>query len=106
VVGRRIDEGWWAYEVKRAATELDPEPRPAPEPMSRHRLARLTADLPRCAQRARSLHGGDFKVAWPTRKQAEEVAVFTRGHAYRCQLVAPAIGEHWHVSSSRKKGRR
>lgn len=77
-----------------------------PPPMSRARIAELSRELPRCAQRSRAAHGGDSKVAWPNQNLAGEVAKFLGVHAYECKLPAPAIGQHWHMSTSKKKRKR
>jgi hypothetical protein len=69
------------------------------------RIAELSRSLPRCAQRSRAHHGGDSKVAWPTGALADEVARFLGGSAYRCKLPAPAIGEHWHLTTKKKRRR-
>lgn len=103
VYGRRIDVNWWAYEVRQVGS---PAPvKKDPVPMSRDRIAELSRDLPRCAQRARSFHGGNSKVAWPNARVAGQVAEFLGGSAYQCQLPAPAIGKHWHVTSKKRKRR-
>lgn len=120
VRGWQVEPGWWAYQVSkhpsgrflRYVATLDEmvhrrSPGPSkPQPMTRGRIAELSARLPRCAQRARSLHGGDSKVAWPSKGMAWEVASALGHHAYPCDLPAPAIGEHWHTSrSKRRRGR-
>jgi hypothetical protein len=103
IYGRRIEPGWWAYDVR---IVKGPEPAgKAPVPMSRDRIAELSRSLPRCAQRSRAHHGGDSKVAWPTGALADEVARFLGGSAYRCKLPAPAIGEHWHLTTKKKRRR-
>lgn len=103
IVGRQIEPHWWAYDV-RIIKELPPVKKTEP-PMSAARVAELAAGMPRCAQRARSRHGGDSKVAWTSQHLATRVAVFL-GHAvYECQLPAPAIGRHWHTSTKKKKRR-
>jgi hypothetical protein len=101
VYGRRVEQGWWAYEVghvKEAPPAKVPEP-----PMSRALVATLARDMPRCAQRARSHHGGDFKVAWTSQHLATRVAVFLGHTVYQCQLPAPAIGRHWHTSTKKRR---
>lgn len=103
VYGRRIDENWWAYEVVHI---IGPRSvRKAPVPITRERVAELSRDLPRCAQRALAHHGGNSKVAWPNAGVAAQVARCLGGSAYRCQLPAPAIGEHWHVTSRKRRKR-
>lgn len=101
IVGRRIEPDWWAYDV-RHAKELPP-PKKAEPPMSVSRIAELAAGMPRCAQRARANHGGDSKVAWTSQHLATRVAVFLGHTVYRCQLPAPAIGQHWHTSTKKKR---
>lgn len=104
VRGYRIEEGWYAYRVVKVAR---PQPAPpVPEPMTRERIAELSAQLPRCAQRSRANHGGNSKVAWPSYALADEVAAFLGFYAYECPLAAPAIGEHWHTSTSKKGSKR
>lgn len=100
--GRRIEQDWWAYDVSHAAKEPPPVKEPQP-PMSRARIAEMSVSLPRCAQRARAAHGGGSKVAWPSQAMAWKVAAFLGKHAYQCELPAPAIGQHWHVSTSKRK---
>jgi len=108
VTGRQVEPGWWAYSAKKIGTELVGLPArlrgAAGQMLTRAHIAELAPQLPRCVQRARERHGGGTKVAWPSRALAERVAETVGGSAYRCQLSAPAIGEHWHVTS--RKGRR
>lgn len=104
VVGRRIEPHWWAYDVRTIPGERkDLKPRRGGAPLSVARIAELARDMPRCAQRARSHHGGDSKVAWTSRHMATQVAVFLGHTAYQCQLPAPAIGRHWHTSTKKKR---
>lgn len=104
IVGRRIEPHWWAYDVRTVPGERkDLKPKEAEEPLSVALVARITRDLPKCAQRARSRRGGDFKVAWTDHVQAVKVAVFLGQVVYECQLPAPAIGRHWHLSTKKKK---
>jgi hypothetical protein len=102
--GRRIAPGWWTYEaVKVSRAVAAPAPRRMPpQPMTKQRIAALAATLPRCAQRGRVEHGGGTKVAWP-RRLAWPVANTLGQYAYPCELPAPALGEHWHTSKSRKR---
>lgn len=103
IVGRRIEQDWWAYDVRH-----DPGPPPVKEPeppMSVDRVAELARDMPRCAQRARAYHGGDSKVAWTSQHLATRVAVFLGHTVYQCQLPAPAIGRHWHTSTKKRRRR-
>lgn len=103
VVGRRIEPHWWAYDVRYVK---DPPPvKKGDPPMSVARIAELARDMPRCAQRARSHHGGDSKVAWTSQHLATRVAVFLGHTVYECQLPAPAIGRHWHTSTKKKRRR-
>lgn len=101
VYARQIEPGWWAYEVGKAKA-----PPPSRVPMSKARLDELGRTLPRCAQRSRGIHGGNSKLAMTDERTAQEVAAFLGAHAYRCLLPAPAIGEHWHVSTSKKRRKR
>jgi hypothetical protein len=103
VRGRRIEKDWWAYDV--AALSKNSPPVKKGGPPTREQVARLSQQMPRCAQRARARHGGDSKVAWPTQRLAFEVASVTGGQVYRCQLPAPAIGEHWHITTRKKRKR-
>lgn len=103
VYGRRVEAGWWTYDVRQAKGPTLPSRRPAP--MTSVRIARLSLALPRCAQRSRANHGGNSKVAWPSQILADEVAEFLGVGAYECPLAAPAIGKHWHLTTS-GKGRR
>lgn len=103
VYGYRIEEGWWAYSFRRA--RKPPHVLNEPVRMSRQRIAELGATLPRCAQRARQTHGGGSKLAIPDERTAQAMAGFLGVRFYRCQLPAPAIGEHWHVSTSKKRRR-
>jgi hypothetical protein len=103
VVGRRIEPHWWAYDV-RHVKEPPPTSVKKSEPrMSGALIATLARDMPRCAQRARSHHGGDFKVAWTSQHLATRVAVFLGHTVYQCQLPAPAIGRHWHTSTKKRR---
>lgn len=103
VYGRQIEPGWWAYRVSHITGP--PPVKKEPVPLTRDRIAGMAAKLPRCAQRSRANHGGNSKVAWPNAGVAGQVAGFVGGSAYRCQLPAPAIGEHWHVTSKKKRKR-
>lgn len=106
VRGRQIEPGWWSYDVARAprrspvvvAAPVDTRPVAV-------RVAELTRGLPRCAQRSIANHGGNSKVAWTDGEAARHVARLTGGKVYRCQLPAPAIGPHWHVTMTKKKRR-
>lgn len=108
VRGRQIETDWWAY-------SLDRSPKPAPVVARKEvrrdtrpvavRVAELARGLPRCAQRALSNHGGNSKVAWIDEQVARHVAELTRGKVYRCKLPAPAIGTHWHITTTGKKER-
>jgi hypothetical protein len=101
VYGYQIEPGWWAYSFRRARK---PPHRSEPEVrMTRALIDELTTRLPRCAQRARKSHGGGSKLAITDERLAERMAGFLGVRFYRCQLPAPAIGEHWHMSTSRKK---
>lgn len=102
--GRRIEQDWWAYDVRRVP-RVDKTRGVRKMPMSAALIAEMSRGLPRCAQRSRAGHGGDSKVAWPGGPIAVEVAQFTGGRAYRCTLPAPAIGEHWHVTTTKKRRR-
>lgn len=97
--GRLIEPGWWTYEVSKV-----PRVREFLPPFTRREVAELSATLPKCAQRARDVHGGDFKVAWPNRRTAARVAAGVGGTAYQCELPAPAIGPHWHITTSKRRG--
>lgn len=103
IVGRRIEPHWWAYDVR---VVKDPPPvKKGEPPMSVARIAEMAREMPRCAQRARSHHGGDSKVAWTSQHLATRVAVFLGHTVYECQLPAPAIGRHWHTSTKKKRRR-
>ena len=101
VYGYQIEPGWWAYSVRRA--RKPPHVLNEPVRMSRTVIAELSEKLPRCAQRARASHGGGTKLALPDERTAQAMAAFLGVRFYRCQLPAPAIGEHWHVSTSKKR---
>lgn len=97
VYGYQVDEGWWAYSLRRA-----PKPPPVLKeraPMSTHRIEHLGRTLPRCAQRASARRGGGSKLALPSEWMAMEMARFLGVGFYRCRLPAPAIGTHWHLRS-------
>ena len=106
VYGRRVEQDWWAYEV-RHVPGLPPvkAAKKGEAPMSTARVAELAAGMPRCAQRARANHGGDSKVAWTSQHLATRVAVFLGHTVYQCQPPAPAIGRHWHTSTKKKRRR-
>lgn len=100
--GRQIEPGWWAYEVSKEA-----RPPYVPKFLRAVTVSELAEGLPRCAQRAAERHGGGTKVAWPTRAMAQRAVELTgKGRAYLCKLPAPAIGEHWHHTTTGKKGKR
>jgi hypothetical protein len=103
-----VEPGWWAYTEKKISVGLpkyDPRERRGMIPLSRERVRGLAAQLPRCAQRAREVHGGDSKVAWPTQGLAWRVADALKATVYKCPLPAPAIGDHWHVTTRKKHKR-
>lgn len=107
VYGYQVAPGWWAYSIRRAGSRRVPPPkadRPV-RPMDAETLERLGRDLPRCAQRARASHGGGSKLALPSAGLAWRVAEYLGGKSYRCTLPAPAIGEHWHVTTERRRKR-
>lgn len=100
--GRQIEPGWWAYEVSK-----EPKPRYVPKFIRATTLTELAEGLPRCAQRATERHGGGTKVAWPNRAYAERaVELAGKGRAYPCDLPAPAIGKHWHHTTTAKRRKR
>ncbi len=102
VRGYTLGEGVWAY----AVTRLGPvRPVRSPEPivMTDGLFAHLSETLPRCAQRARFFHGGNSKVAISERRVAEAMAKHVGQRVFRCDLPAPAIGPHYHLSSGRKR---
>lgn len=71
-------------------------------------FAPTLATLPRCAQRAARTHGGDSKVAFPYAGAAKEYARLRTAagkptRAYLCDLPSPAIGEHWHLSTGKRR---
>ena len=106
VRGRRIEDNWWAYSVTRAKDLPPVAAPPAPDTRPVHeRVADMTRGLPRCVQRAKARHGGDFKVAFTDRRIALRVTALTGGVVYPCQLPAPAIGDHWHITTTKKKRR-
>lgn len=106
VYGYRIDTGWWAYSVRKIRESPPPPARkgtgPVP-PMTREVIDRLSRELPRCAARASAQHGGNSKLAFPNAGLARRAAEFTGSHHYKCPLPAPAIGEHWHISTKGKR---
>lgn len=104
VYGYQIEPGWWAYSFRRA--RKPPHVRTEAQPMSQELIEELSAQLPRCAQRARASHGGGSKLAITDERLAERMAGFLGVRFYRCQLPAPAIGEHWHMSTSKKRRRK
>lgn len=53
--------------------------------------------LPRCAERSR--RSGNSKIAIPDARTAMAMAIYLGQRAYRCELPAPAIGPHWHMST-------
>lgn len=72
-------------------------------------FAPVLATLPRCAQRAARTRGGDSKVAFPYAGAAKEYARLRTAsgkptRAYLCDLPSPAIGEHWHLSTGKRRG--
>lgn len=101
VYGYQIEPGWWAYSFRRA--RKPPHVATEPRPMSHALIAELSAKLPRCAQRASAQRGGGSKLAITDERLAERMAGFLGVRFYRCSLLAPAIGEHWHMSTSKKK---
>jgi hypothetical protein len=105
VRGRLVEPGWWRYEAVKGPPRArgGSDARPDLPPLTRQVIAQMAVGLPRCAQRARSTHGGDSKVAWPSKGLAWRVANALGHTAYQCTLPAPAIGEHWHTTSSRKR---
>ena len=105
IVGRRIEPHWWAYDLRTVVDGKGPRPKKGEAPMSVARVAEMAREMPRCAQRARSHHGGDSKVAWTSQHLATRVAVFLGHTVYECQLPAPAIGRHWHTSTKKKRRR-
>jgi len=109
VRARQIEPGWWAYYVshspRRAPVRLARPDTPARPLTVAQKVAELSRGLPRCAQRATFHHGGNSKVAFTDQEVARRVAGLTGGRIYRCQLPAPAIGDHWHITMSKKKRR-
>lgn len=106
VHGYRWDDGKWAYTVDRAR-----KPPPTVEPlppivMTDALFAALSETLPRCAQRARGFHGGGSKLAITEERVARAMAVHVGQRAYVCDLPAPAVGPHWHLSASKGRWRR
>jgi hypothetical protein len=102
VQARRVEPGWWAYELKKVSRNLQV---PASMPQTLEQLRELHQTLPRCAQRATTRHGGGFKVAYLSEALARRAAELTRGRPYQCKLPAPAIGEHWHHTTSKRRKR-
>jgi hypothetical protein len=101
VRARRIERDWWAYEPIPLSRRLRPEP-----PLTKYVIAELVRAMPRCAQRAVAHHGGNSKVAWREQGTAQRVAAVTGGRVYECDLPAPAIGQHWHITTSKKRRKR
>lgn len=63
---------------------------------------------PRCANTSKH---GNSKRAIPHLDLAEAFVQFLRTlkpatHLYRCELPAPAIGEHYHISTRKKRASR
>lgn len=113
VRGWQVEPGWWAYQVSKVPSERFLRyvaglgaARPEKPPLTGAQVAVLAMEMPRCAQRAKASHGGETKVAWPSAAMAQRVADALRQDAYRCDLPAPAIGEHWHTATARKRRRR
>ena len=105
--GRRIEQDWWAYEATRISTWVPPVKTPGKaRSLTKEDVAELALTLSRCAQRARAMHGGETKVAWPTQALAYRAAAAIGGRVYECPLPAPAIGRHWHITTSKKPKRR
>lgn len=110
VRGWQVEPGWWAYQVSKVPSDrflryvagLGVE-RPAQPPLSGAQVAVLALEMPRCVERARKSHGGSTKVAWPSAAMAERVAAALGQSAYRCKLPAPAIGDHWHTTTVKKR---
>lgn len=106
VAARLIEPGWWVYEVSKIARDDHRPVKAAPVELTRHELAELATTLPRCAQRAHIDRGGNSKVAWPSADLAGQMARALGVRAYPCRLPAPAIGKHWHVTTTKKKARK
>lgn len=102
VYGYPLGNGRWAYAVGRPRK---PPHVAAPEPivMTDELFAHLSETLPRCAQRARFFHGGNSKVAISERRIAEAMAKHVGQRVFRCDLPAPAIGPHFHLSSGLRR---
>jgi len=109
VRGRLVEPGWWAYEAVKISEKpltLAQEMQAASaKPLTREQVAGLAAQLPRCAQRAKALHGGDSKAAWPSQGLAHRAAEALGQSVYECKLPAPALGRHWHLTTRKKKKR-
>lgn len=103
--GRQVEEGWWAYEVLKVPRDR-PVRAAAPSLPNAQQMAEIARGLPRCAQRAGADRGGNSKVAWPSRELAHRAAELSKGRAYRCTLPSPAIGEHWHHTTTVKRRKR
>lgn len=100
VYGYLIDDGWWAYSFQEARRP----PRVLTKVrMSNQVIAELSRTLPRCAQRAAARHGGGSKMAITDERTAQDMAEFLGARSYPCPLPAPAIGKHWHVSTTKKR---
>lgn len=98
VFGYKIDDSWWAYSFRQVSRP--PHVKTEPIRIDAQKLTELLTTLPRCAQRARRAHGGGSKLAIPDERLARALAEYLSARPYRCTLPAPAIGEHWHLSSS------
>lgn len=102
VHGYSLGDGRWAYAVDKARRQPHVA-KPEPIVMTDELFAHLSETLPRCAQRARLFHGGNSKVAISERRVAEAMAKHIGQRVFRCDLPAPAIGPHFHLSSGRKR---
>lgn len=100
VYGYQIEPGWWAYSFRRARQA----PHVATETkLTAERFAELSARLPRCAQRANAQRGGGSKLALTDQRMAERVGAFLKKRIYKCRLPSPAIGEHWHIATGKRR---
>lgn len=99
VYGYPLGDGRWAYTVGHVRRL---PPKPAPEPVvitDDEHFARLADAYPRCAQRARGVRGGGFKVAITDQAVAKAMGAYAAQRVYECDLPAPAIGRHWHLAT-------
>lgn len=104
VHGYFVEGVGWAYTIDRARRPPHVK-KPEPIVMTEDLFRSLSETLPRCAQRARSFHGGRSKMAITDRQVAAAMAQFSRQNFYECDLPAPAIGPHWHLVTSKNKKR-